>query len=227
MSRVRERSRHTAWFQALALLFLSGCIFSPEQKTIEPPKAPTIKKPEDVISSLSFAYQYRNLDLLQSLLANDPARHAEYLFLLSDPTDQGETQWGYVEEVRIHRRMFKPEDTLPGETPVPPELWLSSISIHLTQSAPFQERTDLYSANGGADGKPDPAIWKISDARYGTDVFFETQGDQSPDFQVTGEANFVVIEDKTKQIGDPGKFLLYNWEDIKPPAKPQGSAQPS
>ena len=223
MSRVREHSRHTAWLQALALLLLSGCIFSPEQKTVEPPKAPTIKKSEDVISSLSFAYRFENYNLFSSLLANDPARNAEYLFLLSDPTEQGETQWGYVEEVRIHRRMFKPEDTLPGETPVPPELWLSSVSINLTQLSPFQERTDLYTTNGG---KLDPAVWIARDSRYGTNVFFETQGDQSPDFQVTGEANFVVIEDKTKQVGDPGKFLLYTWEDLKPPAKPQTGERP-
>lgn len=226
MSRVRDLSRHTAWFQALALLLLSGCIFSPEQKTIEPPKPPAITKPEDVIKNLSFAYQFENYNLLASLLANDAARHAAYLFLLSDPTEQGETQWGYVEEVRIHRRMFKPEDTLPGETPVPPELWLSSVSINLNPLTPFQERTDLYSTNGGADGKLDPAVWIARDARYGTNVFFETQGDQSPDFQVTGEANFVVIEDKTKQIGDPGKFLLLTWEDLKAAPKPQTGERP-
>jgi hypothetical protein len=226
MSRVRDLSRHTAWFQALALLLLSGCIFSPQEKVIPPPEAPKITKPEDVVRSLSFAYQFRNYNLFASLLANDPDRNAAYIFQLSEPTQSGENEWGYTEEVRIHRRMFKPEETPPGETPVPPELWLSGVTITLTQLGPFQERTDLYSANHGADGKPDPDIWKIEDSHYSTDVFFDTQGENSVDFQVTGEANFVVITDKTKQVGDPGKFLLYIWEDLLTTPKPQAS-QPS
>jgi hypothetical protein len=227
MSRVRELSRHTAWFQALALLFLSGCIFSPEQKTPEPIKQPEIKKPEDVIGTLKYAYQVMNSKVFVSILANQPERgNAAYLFFLSEPTDLGETNWGYTEEARIHQRMLDPEDTPAGDPPVPPERWLSSISINLTQLTPFQERTDLYSTSVpvGADGKLDPAIWIARDSRYGTDVFFDTQGEN--DFQVTGEANFVVIEDKTKQVGDSGKFLLYIWEDLLTTPKPQAGERP-
>jgi len=190
---------------------------------ITPPKetTPPIDSPEAVVKSLAWSYQYGDLALFKSILAHDPGRNADYRFLLSDPTDQGETEWGYDEEVKIQRRMFRPQMQVTDENPVPPELWLSSISINLTQSAPFAERTNLYSADGGKDGKLDPAIWKAVEARYGTDVFFETQGDQSPDFQVTGEANFVVIEDKTKKAGSSGKFLLYTWEDRRPPLKPE------
>ena len=224
MSRVRELSRHTAWFQALALLFVSGCIFSPEEVVVPPPKPIVIDSPEKVIAALSQAYQTRNPDLLASLLAHDPDRNANYLFYLSDPTPQGEDQWGYEEEVRIHRRMFKPEDPLPGEGPVPTELWLESVEIHLTAQRTFQERIDLYSTNGGVDGKLDPSIWKATDATYGTDVLFNTQSDT--DYQVTGQANFVVIEDKTKHVGDAGKFLIYVWEDVKP-AKPQAEKRPT
>jgi len=34
------------------------------------------------------------------------------------------------------------------------------------------------------------------------------------DLQVTGRANFVVIEVLTEEIGDKGKFLLLQWNDI-------------
>src|SRR5262245_24548489 len=161
----------------LLLLLAVACMEDP----ITPPKetTPPIDSPEAVVKSLAWSYQYGDLALFKSILAHDPGRNADYHFWLSDPTELGETQWGYDEEVKIQRRMFRPQMQVTGETPVPPELWISSISINLTQLAPFVERTDLYSADHGKDGKLDPDIWKAVDARYGTNVFFETQGDQS------------------------------------------------
>ena len=193
-----------------------------------PTAAPVIiDSPEALIRAFTAAYAMRDYDRFRSLLAHDPARNADYLFFLGEPTPGGETSWGYTEEARIHQRMFEPQNTPPGDPPVPPERWLSSISINLAQLEPFQERTDLYSAGGGADGKLDPAIWSALDARYGANVFFDTQGENSTDFQVTGEANFVVIEDKSKEIGDPGKFLIYIWEDLQSPVKPGGEGSAS
>ena len=58
----------------------------------------------------------------------------------------------------------------------------------------------------------DAAKWKVTDAIYSTDVLFDLQGEI--DFQVRGQANFVVIEDLTKEIGDDGKFLLLQWNDL-------------
>jgi len=205
---------------ALLLLAAPGCL----DPVRLPEKAPGPSTSADaVVQELAYSYQHQDLEALKSILADDGARNAQYLFLLSDPTDQGETQWGYVEEVRIHRRMFRPGHPDEGETSVPPELWLAAVDVHLTRQEPFAERKDLYSVNHGADGKLDPDIWKAVDARYGTNVFFETQGDQTPDFQVTGEANFVVIEDLAKHAGDTGKFLLYTWEDLKWQPKPGGA----
>ncbi len=178
------------------------------------PPGPRLSDPQAVVQALALAYRRRDSDSFASLLAEDPARNAEYLFLLSEPTELGETQWGYGEEARIHQRMFHPESPPPGDPPVPPELWLQEVAITLTPLENFTERVDLYSENGGFDGKLDPMIWRVKDARYSTYVFFDFTG---TDYKVDGEANFVVIEDLTKDIGDAGKFLIYIWEDIYGP----------
>ena len=150
-------------------------------------------------------------------MANDPDNNAEYLFLLSAPSETGETQWGYLEEVRIHQRMFHPESPPPGDSPVPAEVWLQALTINLSPNEIFSERPDLYSLNGGADGKLDPALWRATDASYGTNLFFDLAGET--DYRVEGTANFVVIENLTKDVGDAGKFLIFIWEDVGSPAK--------
>ena len=177
---------------------------------------PLIDSPDAVVQAVARAYILRDPYLLASILANDPERNAGFLFFLS-PTGTGETQWGYTEEARIHQRMFHPEDPLPGDPPVPANLWLQSIQITLTPFESFGERQDLYSENHGADGKLDPDIWKASDALYSTYVLFDLAG--STDYKVEGEANFVVVEDRTKQVGESGKFLIYIWEELAPPTK--------
>ena len=200
------------------LLMIAGACDDDQTGPIDKNPTPVpITSPEAVVKALSTSYQHRDLALFKSILAHDVGRNASYVFFLSEPTELGETQWGNDEEVKIERRMFDPQVEVIEESLVPPQLWLSAISINLTQLEDFVEREDLYSANHGVDGKLDPDIWKAVDARYGTDVFFDTQSDN--DFQVSGEANFVVIEDKTKRAGDSGKFLLYIWEDL-------GSATP-
>jgi hypothetical protein len=170
--------------------------------------------PSAVVQALAIAYRERDADSFTSLLAHAPERNAEYLFLLSEPTDLGETGWGYTEEVRIHQRMFHPDEPPPGDSPVPADLWLQNVVITLTHTENFTERVDLYSDNGGLDGKLDADIWRASDAVYDTYALFDMEG---TDYKVEGRANFIVIEDKTKSIGDAGKFLIYIWEDIQAP----------
>ena len=220
-----KRRIHGLGALALLLLLAVACVedpITPNEKT-----PPPIDSPAAVVRALSRSYQTMDLGLFKSILAHDAGRNASYLFFLSEPTELGETQWDYDEEVKIQRRMFRPDIHVTGEPPVPNERWLSSITINLTQLEPFQERTDLYSTSDpvGADGKLDAAIWKAVDARYGTDVFFDTQGEN--DFQVTGEANFVVIEDKTTPAGKSGKFLLYIWEDLRYQPKPEAGVAAS
>ncbi len=198
----------------LAATIVAACIslLACEDPITPPLEEPLIDSAEAAVAALARAYVTRDPDLLQSLLANEPTANATYLFLLSEPTDLGETQWGYEEEVRIHQRMFRPDTAVP---PLAAELWLQSVTITLAKQENFAERLDLYSANGGVDGKFDPARWSVVDARYTTYVFFDLAG---TDYKVEGEANFVVLEDLAKAAGASGKFLLYIWEDISVPA---------
>jgi len=225
MSRVRETIHRTALLAALASVAITGCIFSPKEDVLPPPPPIVINSEGALIDALEQAYQTRNFTNFVKLLANDPDRNAEYLFLLSEPAEGDITQWGFQTEARVHRRMFEPQNTTPGELPVPNDLWLQSVDINLTPQAEFSERTNLYSMDGGADGKLDPRIWRATSARYSTDVFFTMQGEL--DFQVQGQADFVVIEDLTKTDGAAGQFLLLIWEDLGTPAKPGVAADPT
>src|SRR5262249_43995836 len=113
---------------------------------------------------------------------------------------------------RVHRRMFTPQDTAPGETPVPMELWLVNIDITLTpRNSVWSEDPQFYRSETNPMGL-DPAHYKVTRNEYATSVVFPTQGDF--DFQVTGHANFVVVNDLEKPVGDASKFMLYLWEDL-------------
>ena len=98
--------------------------------------------------------------------------------------------------------MFHPENVPAGDLPVPPQYWLASITINLTQMVEFQPRTDL-----GLD----PTKWEATEARYGTHVLFDLQG--PTDYEVNGEADFIVINDLSKAAGEERKFMLYRWTD--------------
>lgn len=177
-------------------------------------RIPFIDQPAALVKVLETAYAKQDLDSFVPLLANEPENSAEYLFLLSDPTPDNETQWGYSEEVRIHQRMFSPESPLPGDTPVSPDLWLQTMTITLTQIGAFAERTDLYTTSGGF---LDPVRWRASSARFATYLLAELAG--QTDYRIEGEALFVVIEDLTKSTEDSGKFLLLFWEDLGSPIR--------
>jgi hypothetical protein len=215
MFRARETRQLVSLTLALATLAFAGCIFSP--KKIDKP--PVIKQyvpivdEKTLVSNLEAAYQRRDYNKFKTLFSNPttpiPAEPT-YQFLLSEPQNN-ETAWGYPEEMRIHRRMFRPEDPQPGETPVAPELWLQSVDITLTQQTDFVERTDLYKSPSNPSGL-DPVQWSATEGTYVTYVFFQLAG--NTDYQVNGHANFVVIQDKTKTNADPGKWLLYRWEDL-------------
>ena len=174
---------------------------------IPPPEPPGIPPTaDDVLQGIARAYLTRDWELFASLLAPD------FKFVPCKPTVLGETEWGYEEEVRIHQRMFHPQTADP---PLAPDLWLQALTITLTKQENFAERFDFYSADGGMDGKLDPALWRVVDARYTTYVFFDLVG---TDYKVEGEANFVVLENLAKPEADAGRFLLLMWEEICPPA---------
>lgn len=199
---------------SILAVVLAGCIFDP--KSIDKPpcdncsgvKIPT-NEPE-LIANLALAYQHRNYDEFANLLPT-AENNVQYFFFLSAPLEDGTTNWGATEELRIHRRMFNPENPLPGETPVPQELWLQSITISLTPIREFVERPDLYASQTNPSGL-DPAKWKVTEAEYHAEILFDTQTET--DYRVDGKANFIVINDLTKTAGQDRKFLIYRWEDL-------------
>jgi len=207
MSRRREKFRHLATTLALVMLVASGCIFSP---TPEPPVRPRqIQNPEDLIQVLADAYRAQDFNKFEGLLAVD------YLFVLNEPDPiTGETQWDRTTEYRIHQRMFDPENIPPGDPVLPAEDWLQTVSITLTAQGAFAERPDLYTTFD-PPGPFDPTLWRAESSIYSTDVFFQMPNDRA--FQVRGRADFTVITDLTKNIGDPGKFLIFRWEDLEAP----------
>jgi hypothetical protein len=193
----------------LLTLLVAGCIFSPKDpgKKVDPPITPA-KNQTELIANLSKAYQTRNYDVFSDLFST-AADSAAYLFFLNDGGPP--PYWDLTEELRIHRRMFNPENPLPGETPVDPNLWLASIDIHLEPQTEWTERPDLYISTSNPNGL-NPARYKVTDAQYHTYVLFATQGPTS--YQVNGRANFVVVEDLHKTVGENRKFLIYRWEDL-------------
>jgi hypothetical protein len=192
----------------IALLFVGASCEEPAKPPAD--AVPVFRSPEDVVAGLARAYQRRDLELFELLLADDKTRNAEFVFRSMEFV---ETEWGRDEELRIHRRMFLPQNE--GLDPVPAELWIQSIDIELQQRGSFSEMTDLtdlYSAVEGRDGKLDPGIWRALAALYSTDLSFRTAGEA--DYVSRGGARFVVIEDRTKKMGERGKFLLLVWEDL-------------
>jgi hypothetical protein len=164
-----------------------------------------IENPAETIQALADAYRAKDFPAFEALLAED------YTFFLNEPDpDTGETQYDRVTELRIHQRMFDPQTIPPGDPP-PVARWLEAVSITLTSQTQFAERPDLYT-NATPPGPLDPGRWIASEAAYAADAFLQLQGET--DFQVRGRCNFVVLEDRTKAIGDLGKFTLYQWVDV-------------
>lgn len=207
MSR-RQNPRRTSLVAFLLLpLVFAGCVFSPDKTPPTPP--PPIDSPQALIQALADAYQQRNYAKFASIISTDP--QAEYLFVLEPDPSNPDPSWGPTEELRIHQRMFEPQNTPPGDPPVPTALWLTSVTITLSLQQDFVERDIYYESPSNPTGLS-RTRWLAKEATYGTNVFFETQGET--DYQVTGQASFVVIEDLGKNVGDPGKFLIYRWEDL-------------
>ncbi len=160
----------------------------------------------ELIGQFEMAYRTRDFDKFRLLF------HPDYRFYLNQAQPDGTTSWGLTEELRIHRRMFRSQDSFPGEYPVPPDLWLVSIDITLNLRGPFQDaRSYYFDPISNPDGfhREDFAV---TQADYVASLFFQTQGETQ--YRVDGAVNFVVVNDLAKALGDEGKFLIYRWEDL-------------
>ncbi len=213
MSRLRSSLTPVILTVAVLGTALSGCIFSPDPKTTpQDPGYTPAKSEAELIGQLKTAYQKRDFDTFTKLF------HPDYQFFLNVAQPDGTTSWGLTEELRIHRRMFRPEDVQPGETPVTQDLYLVSVDITLTARDAFQDAGVYYLNPSNPTGFP-RENFTVTQTDYAASVFFQTQGETQ--YRVDGAANFVVVNDLSKTVGQDGKFLIYRWEDLGgPTAKP-------
>ena len=150
---------------------------------------PELLSPDAVITALTMAYRRRDLDKLSTLL------HPEFQFLYYPLAPGGPESWNAAEEIRIHRRMFRPADIQPPEAPLPVELWCNSIDIALSNASDWEVAVD--------------STGEFVAAVYNATVFFETQG--NTDFRIDGPQAFVVKPDPSTRAGEARKYLLSRW----------------
>ena len=208
MFRVRSSIRLALLTVMILALPGAGCIFSPDKKDVPPPDNndvyPVINSAPALIENLRLAYQKRDVEKFITLL------HPDYQFHLNDPPGE---YWGYTEEIRIHQRMFDPQNIPPTDPPLSTDLWLTSVDIQLQGANAFDERPEVYRSATNQEGLEE-ATWDATGADYTATVFFETQGET--DYRVEGRADFIVARDRTKAIDAPGAWLIYRWFDLGP-----------
>lgn len=201
-----RREWSTAAVIAVAIA-VAGC--TPDRQSPLVVVDPCTEHPCDVdavVTQLGDAYARRDYAHFARLL------HDDFQFILH-PNPQDPTQpveWGRVEELRIHKRMFEPQNIPPLDEPLPRDLWLASVTSALTAQS-FEERPEFYRSVSNPDGL-DPVRWKMWGADYDTSVLFETRGETN--YQISGQAWFVVAQDLAKPLGEPGRFSLYRWQDL-------------
>lgn len=221
MFRLRPTLKLALITVAMLSMTATSCIFSPDKPKDQPCTTPDcqpvgaypdIRDPASLIENLKLAYQKKDYDKFATLF------HADYQFRLNAPADDGTEYWGLTEELKIHRRMFRPADIQPPDPPLPTELWLTSVDITLSGTSGFDDRPQyLYDSVTNPEGLHAEA-WDVTGADYSATVFFETQGDT--DYRVEGRAEFVVARDKSKAADAAGAWLIYRWTDL-------GAAKPS
>jgi hypothetical protein len=180
----------------------------------EPIVAITPDSPGELIAALASAYSNMDLDRYAALFTNQAQHGIDFRFVLFEPNEKGEKEWGYDEEMRIHRRMFRPETIPSGDRPLPCELWVRSIDARLELVRGFEERWDLYRSEQNPTGELDRHRWRAVDALYATRVTWDLVSDRS--LAIAGQARFVVVEDLLTAASDPNRFLIYRWEDLGP-----------
>ena len=161
---------------------------------------PAIDSERTLVRTMAFAYKRRDLARFAPLLAAEPG--AEFAFV----GPRGET-WERIEESRIHFRMFRPELAFP-ELPAGQRIASFAPEFVLLQTE-FVEVPEHYAA----PGRPglDPARWRATGARlYFSSAAWQQNGEG---FVIGGESRWVVLEDRTKSHGEPGRYLLYRWLD--------------
>lgn len=187
------------------MILAAGC---EKDKPMAPAPQPPANSAE-FVEAFTAVYRAQDYATFAATLSPD------FILVLDEPNpDTGETQWNVATERRIHQRMFDPQNIPTSDPPLPTDFWLQSVTITLTPEATFVERPDLYTTFD-PPGPIDPMRWIASSCAYSYNAFFHLAGDT--DFDARGRLYFTVLEDRGKQVGDPGKFLLVRWEELRRP----------
>jgi len=202
--------RTSAW---LIMAFIAFVI--PGIGTAETPTPTIVQSNQGIVDALHQAYETLDLDLFQSLFVREGEQGVPYTFFLASVSGDTRESWGLAQELRIHQRMFRPQDTPADDKPVPPALWLDGIQLELERHpGGFRERYDLYRSDAQLEGLSDKR-WRAMSASYNYLLQLHTRGGQ--EIAARGIATFVVIEDLALRDTGKQRFFLYQWHDQKLP----------
>jgi hypothetical protein len=159
----------------LAVAVVSGCIFNPDTEAAGEQRS---RRPDDSGRADSAAVEGVS-GLATSICSRacfpNTADQAPYFFFLNAPVN-GIDNWDLTEELRIHRRMFKPEDPLPGESPGAAELWLVVDHDQSVATGGILGRAHRSLQDAGESRAAwTPNKWKATEAEFHADILFETQ----------------------------------------------------
>lgn len=160
----------------------------------------------ELIVALEDAYRTRSLSRFEPLF------HADFWYFES--TTGGSIAICRNRWICLHRRLFEPQNIPPSDPPLPPDLWLVSISISVAPESAFVDEPAYYRSDTNPGGL-DPARWRATAATGAVSVLFETQGET--DYQVSSRARFVVANDRSKASRVAGKYTFYRIEVVDSP----------
>ena len=203
-------SRRAARLAIAAVATLAGPLGCSDEDPVDAPLVPPfVARSEDqLLTALQDAYAHRDLHLFSEVIAIEDG--AVYEFHFPDPPN-GEAFWDATEELRMHRRLFEPENVLPGEPPASCP-WLLHLVVAFERESPsWTERPEYYRSASNPGGL-DADRWRATGAIAQSECFVETASEN--DYRLESRSEFVVIEDRVKPLGAERKFLLYRWLDL-------------
>src|SRR5262249_41506278 len=154
-----------------------------------------------LVTSLASVYQQHDISRLRSLL------HPDFVYTSAAPPG-GPESLDAAAFLRIHETAFASTWVRPADLPVPLYTWVASGDASFMPTLSWSEDPDSYASTEHSAGL-DRTLWRAEKARYVVGLTIEGEGDTAYLVRQTDE--WVVAEDRSKDTGSAGKFLLYRW----------------